>query len=71
MLEPSLERGLHGRGGAAVGVAGGGDQRRLERLQLFWHDGVSHSPAAGTERTNFVELEYVSIQDVSSSPAKL
>ena len=55
MPEPGLERSLHGRGGAAVGVAGGGDQRRLERLQLFWHDGVSHSPAAGAERTNSVE----------------
>ena len=53
MLEPGLEGGLHWRGGAAVGVAGGGNQRRLERRQLFWHDGVSHSPAAGAERTEY------------------
>ena len=74
MPEPGLERGLHGRGGTAVGVAGGGDQRRLERRQLLWRDGVSHSPAAGAERTNFVVAEYVSIQaiqDISSKPAEL
>ena len=53
MPEPGLEGGLHGRGGAAVGVAGGGDQRRLERRQLFWHDGVSHSPAAGAEKMDY------------------
>ena len=69
MLEPGLEGGLHWRGGAAVGVACGGNQRRLEPRQLFWHDGVSHSPAAGAERTEY--SRGCSIQYVSSKPGKL